>query len=118
MADVKQLLIDTLADLYKDYPVYLQGSLTESQAYPDHFFTYWNNSTDDSAHYSNVEHSNIWDFDLNFYSVDPDKVNAVLLTVKAALRVQGFLIGSVGYDVMSDEETHTGRGMNVIYIDF
>lgn len=118
MTDVKTLLIDTIEDLYAEYPVYLQGSLEKTQAYPDHFFTYWNNNTEDSAHYSNMEHSEIWDFDLNFYSIDAEKVNSVLKAVKTELRSKGFTIGSVGYDVISDEPTHTGRGMNVYYVDF
>lgn len=31
-------------------PIFLQGSLNEGQAYPDNFFTFWNDRTEDGAH--------------------------------------------------------------------
>lgn len=114
--DVKQLLIDTLDDQY-GWPVYVQGSLSDDDAYPDSFFTFWNNATDDSAFYDNTEHDTIWNFDLNFYSNDPSLVNTVLLEAKQLLKAVGFIPDGSGYDVISDEPTHTGRGMNLIYIE-
>ena len=116
VVDVKLLLLNTLAATFKDYPVYLQGSMDESEAYPDHFFTYWNNETSDTAFYNNTETRTIWDFDLNFYSIDATTVNTVLMTAKAALKSAGFIVGGAGHDVISDESTHTGRGVNLIYI--
>jgi len=59
--DVKTLLLTTLESF--NYPVYLQGSLSDKDAYPDAFFTYWNNYTDDEAFYDNTEHQVIWNFD-------------------------------------------------------
>lgn len=114
--DVKMLLINTLSDAY-DYPVIQQGSLSTDDAYPDSFFTFWNNSTNDDAFFDNAETETIWDFDLNFYSIDPDLVNNVLLTAKQTLKSVGFIPDGSGYDVMSDEHTHTGRGMNLLYIE-
>ena len=115
--DVKLLLINTLNTTFQNYPIYLQGSLSDDDAYPASFFTYWNNSTADSAFYNNTETETIWDFDLNFYSNDPSLVNSVLLTAKAALKAVGFIIDGSGYDVISDEVTHTGRGMNLQFIE-
>ena len=116
VVDVKLLLLNTLNTIYKDYPVYLQGSMSDTDVYPTSFFTYWNNQTADAAFYDNQETETIWDFDLNFYSVDPLLVNTVLLTVKSELKKKGFIIDGSGYDVLSDEATHTGRGINPIYI--
>lgn len=112
--DVKQLLIDTL-DVF-NYPVFLQGSLSDDEDYPDSFFTFFNNSTDDDRFYDNQETVMIWDFDLNYYSIDPESVNSMLLEVKPLLKKAGFIVNGAGYDVMSDEPTHTGRGINLIYI--
>lgn len=112
--DVKQLLIDTLESF--NYPIILQGSLSNEDKYPDSFFTFFNNETSDDAFYDNKEFQTIWDFDLNFYSTDPELVNSVLLEAKRLLKAQNFIIDGAGYDVLSDEVTHTGRGMNLIYI--
>jgi hypothetical protein len=116
VTDVKLLLINTL-DTKFHYPIYLQGSLSVDDTYPDHFFTFWNNDTTDDAFFDNTETQTIWDFDLNFYSNDPALVNSVLLEAKAELKKVGFIPSGSGYDVLSDEPTHTGRGMNLLYIE-
>ena len=114
VVDVKQLLISTLESF--EYPIYLQGSLSADDEYPDAFFTFWNNSTTDESFYNNNETQVIWDFDLNFYSNDPVLVNSVLRQAKATLKAVGFIPDGSGYDVISDEATHTGRGMNFLFI--
>lgn len=112
---MKDLLIETLEPL--GYPIILQGTLGEDEAYPESFFTFWNNNTEGSEFYDNVEHSYIWDFDLNFYSSDPSLVNTKLLDAKTALKAKGFITIGKGYDVASDEPTHTGRGIHVLKIE-
>lgn len=112
---MKDLLI-TLLETF-GYPVFLQGSLSEDEAYPDSFFTFWNNESYDNNHYDNEAVSYTWNFDVNFYSIDPALVNSMLLQAKILLKQNGFIISGKGYDVMSDEPTHTGRGMNALIID-
>ena len=107
-------LIKILEDTY-GYPVYLQGSLSEDATYPDNFFTYWINDSDGDSHYDNNETAIVWDYDLNFYSNDPLKTHNTLLEVKALLKQYNFTVNGGGYSVMSDESTHTGRGINVLY---
>jgi hypothetical protein len=113
--DVKQLLIDTISSF--NYPVYQQGSMSDSDDYPDSFFTFFNNSTNDDAFFDNQETRVIWDFDLNIYSIDPDVVNGTLTQAKPLLKSAGFIIDGTGHDVISDELTHTGRGINILYIE-
>lgn len=113
--DVKQLLIDTISPF--DYPVYQQGSMSDDAQYPDSFFTFFNNSTNDDGFFDNQETRTIWDFDLNIYSIDPDVVNGALVTAKSLLKNAGFIVNGTGYDVLSDESTHTGRGINILYIE-
>lgn len=112
---MKELLITLLESF--DYPVFLQGSLGENEAYPESFFTFWNNESYDNDHYDNNPVSYTWNFDINFYSVDPELVNTMLLQAKTLLKQNGFIITGKGYDVASDEPTHTGRGMNALIID-
>lgn len=114
--DVKTLLINTLATEFK-LPIFLQGSMSNDAAYPASFFTFWNNTTEDSNFYDNSETQTIWDFDLNFYSNDPTTVNTMLISAKAVLKAVGFIINGSGYDVLSDETTHSGRGINLNYIE-
>lgn len=113
MSDIKDTLIATLQTL--KYPVFLQGSMSSDAVYPASFFTIWNNSTDDLNHYDNDTIAYTWDFDVNFYSNDPDLVNTVLLTSKTALKAAGFIIDGKGHDLPTDVITHTGRGMSVLY---
>ena len=110
---MEDLLISTLEAL--GYPVKLQGSLLADEPYPDHFFTFWNDAADGSSYYSNTEGAIIWQYSLNFYSTDALLVNSKLLEAKALLKAAGFIVGGAGYDVMSDETTHTGRGMTFLY---
>ncbi len=114
--DVKLLLINTLDEKFH-LPIYLQGSMSVDDTYPASFFTYWNNDTTDEAFFDNEETQTIWDFDLNFYSNDPVLVNSVLLEAKKELKSVGFIPDGSGYDVLSDEPTHTGRGINLLFIE-
>lgn len=112
---MKDLLIQTLQPL--GYKIIQQGSLNKDEAYPESFFTFWNNEVPGDEFYDNEEHSYIWNFDLNFYSSDPELVNTKLLDAKVALKAAGFIVTGKGYDVASDEPTHTGRGINVLKIE-
>lgn len=112
---MKDLLISTISSL--GYPIIQQGSLGQNEAYPESFFTFWNNYSDGAGYYDNAEHSIIWDFDLNFYSTNPHLVNTKLLEAKALLKQAGFIVNGKGYDVASDEITHIGRGINVLKLE-
>ena len=110
---MEDLLISTLETL--GYPVDLQGSYAPEQSYPDHFFTYWNNSAGGQSFYGNTEGAILWNYSVNFYSKDPLLTNTKLLEAKALLKAQGFIVTGAGYSVASDEPTHTGRGIEVLY---
>lgn len=100
------------------YPVVRQGSLGPDEEYPDSFFTFWNNDSPDHAHYDNAEYGTEWDFDVNFYSTDPEKTYQVLADARIKLKQNKWIIPGKGYDVASDEVTHTGRGMRAFYLEF
>lgn len=111
---MEDLLIATLATL--GFSVRLQGSLLPDEAYPDHFFTFWNNSSTGESFYDNEEKSTSFDYDVNFYSKNPEWVYTKLREAIVALKNAGFIISGDGYSVASDEPTHDGRGINVRYL--
>ncbi len=111
---MEDLLIETLASL--GFPVKLQGSLLPDEPYPDHFFTFWNRSSAGESFYDNDEKSTVYNYDVNFYSIDPEWVYTKLREAKTALKKAGFIISGDGYSVASGESTHDGRGMNVTYL--
>lgn len=112
---MEDLLIQTLEPF--GYPVRRQGSFGAEEQYPDHFFTFWNNTTYDDSFYDNADFKTVWDFDLNFYSVDPELPYEMLKRAKEALKEKSFIVSGQGYDVASDEPTHMGRGMNISKIE-
>ena len=99
------------------YPVYRQGSLTQDTQYPDHFFTFWNVNSTDHNHYDNDNYGVVWEFDVNFYSIDPTLTYSKLNAARNALKAQNWIISGKGYDVPTDEPTHSGRGMTCLYLE-
>lgn len=96
------------------YPVYLQGTMHEEEPYPEHFWTFFNNDTSDLAHYDNSTVDFEWNFDVMFYSIDPELLQTKIDECRVLLKQNGFIIPGKGFDVMSDEPTHTGRGFTAL----
>ena len=97
------------------YPVRLQGSLAENEQYPESFFTFWNNDSEDACHYDNKVRAWVWDFTIYFYSANPALTNTVLEEARQLLDAAGWIMSGKGYDVASDEPTHTGRAIDIMY---
>lgn len=113
---MEDLLIELLESF--GYPVIRQGSLGEDEDYPENFFTFWNNDSYDGNHYDNNNISDVYNYDVNFYSVNPDATYTKLRETKKLLKSNGFIVSGDGYDVASDEPTHTGRGINATYAKY
>ena len=99
------------------YPVLRQGSLTDNDKYPSDFFTFWNIDSPDHSHYNNADYGTAWAYYVNFYSNNPNNTYNVLANARATLKAAGWITPGKGYDVASDEPTHTGRGMEVYYLE-
>lgn len=112
---MKDRLIELLETF--GYPVLQQGSMSDEEEYPMTFITYWNNETPQGMFYDNRSHKTDWDFDVNIYTCDVLKLDDKLNEIIDLLQANGFVVDSNGYDVMSDEKTHVGRGVNVIYAE-
>lgn len=98
------------------YPVIRQGSLAENEPYPPTFFTFWNNGEYEHSAYNNVTTHIIHDFDVNVYADDPATVYDLLKRARTLLKNNGYQTPDRGHDLASDVDTHTGRGMNVTYL--
>lgn len=114
-ADMTDTLISLLAGL--NYPVYRQGSFTSTDDYPDSFFTFWNENSPDHSHYDNQTYGTEWEFSVNFYSTDAALTYSVLDSARVLLKQNNWIVPSKGYDVVSDEDNHTGRGLTVLYLE-
>lgn len=110
---MEDLLLEILSQY--GYPVMLQGSLAQEEDYPEHFFTYWENPGNEIGFYDNSPHGEVYDYDVNFYSTDVALAYKMPVAVKEQLVNNGFIVPGSGYSVGSDEVTHTGRGIHVIY---
>ena len=113
---MKQELIDLLETF--EYPVRLQGSLASENDYPVSFFTFWNNTSDDGNHYDNNPVSIVWNFTVNFYSVNPALVESVTESAIDLLKTNGWIISGHGSDVPSGTITHTGRSFDALYLEY
>lgn len=111
---MEDLLIETLAAF--GYPVRLQGSLLPNEPYPDHFFTFWNSDSSGESFYDNGERSTVFRYRVCFYSIDSELVYTELRAAIVALKSAGFILSGDGYSVASDEPTHDGRGIDVLYL--
>lgn len=99
------------------YPIFRQGSLSDDEAYPSTFITFWNNSTYEDVHYDDTPARTVWSFYLYVYSDDVEKMYSVLEQSVELLKSHGWVRDGKGIDVESDEPTHTGRMVKVRYIE-
>ena len=97
--------------------VFRQGTLNPDEGYPESFFTFWNNNSNDHAHYDNVDYGTAWDFTIYFYSADPAEVYTAIESARTALQAAGWIVPSKGFDVVSDVSTHTGRGLQIYNLE-
>lgn len=109
----KEILIGALEPL--GWPIYLQGTFADTQAYPETFVTFWVTSSDDSNHYDDRPFGWDWDFTVIVYSSDPRKVESGADSIRKALKAAGFVPQGKGMDVPSDEATHTGWAADYYY---
>lgn len=113
---MKLLLLSTLAEF--GYPIFLQGSLNENEAYPDSFITYWTDDVLDGTHYDDDVKSFVWDFSVIFYSNDPELLQTKAEEIRLALKKVGFIPQGKGRDIPSDEPTHTGWAMDFYKVEY
>lgn len=110
---MKQELITALETICPGN-VFLQGTIPESQTYPDSFITFWTNSSSDDAFMDDEETRVVWSYGVFYYSNDPATIPVKAAAIRSALKAAGFIPQGRGYDIPSDVETHTGWAMEFI----
>ena len=105
----------TILESFK-YPVYRQGSMSNDAAYPETLITFWQNDSADHAHYDNTEYGIAWSYTVCIYSADPDVKFSLLAEVIEALKAAGWIISGRGYDVASDEASHSGKAFECRFL--
>ena len=100
------------------FPVYRQGSLTPDTPYPDNFFTFWNSESPDHSYYDNDSYGIDWSYGVYFYSNDPAKTYDIITRARIELKKNKWIVPTNGFDVPSDVPTHTGRGLEVYFMQF
>lgn len=94
--------------------IFLQGTLGDRE-YPKEFFTFFNDDSED-LYIDDKIYQTLYYFTLNFYSVDPERVENMMEEIKPLLKQNSFIVEGKGYDAYSDEPSHTGRSINIIYV--
>lgn len=112
---MKNLLISELEKF--GYPVFLQGSLNDDEAYPETFITFFTDYTVYVSYYDNDVYSVEWNISVIIYSSIPQIVNEKPIEIIKALKKAGFIPQGKGQDVFSDEQTHTGWAMDFKYLE-
>ena len=97
------------------FPVFRQGSVTEN--YPSDFFTFWGTEEDGNSYYDNKTVDVAYQYSINFYSINPAYTYAYIHQARNLLKQNGWTIITRGYDVDSDEQSHTGRGFDAVYLN-
>lgn len=112
------LMPDGLIELLEStgHEVFLKGTLVETEELPESFFTFWNTRTSRSHFYNNQPFVIEYDYEITFYSTDPELVNSILMELTKTLTEHSFVIGSIGVDSFTGDVTYTGRTMTVTYI--
>lgn len=112
-------MIDELIEILEsfEYPYYRQGSMSDEDKYPTTFITFWNNASPDHAHYDDRRFGTEWNYTINVYSSDPEVPYSLLDGLREAFESKGWTILSKGFDVASDEASHTGRGMEIYKLE-
>jgi len=111
---MKEKLIEILETFTPDN-VYLQGTLNPEEAYPQKFTTFFTTDSEFNSFYDDNSHRINWSVSVMFYSDNPAEVQTIPPQIITALRNNGFIPTSAGYDIISDVQTHTGWAMSFIY---
>jgi hypothetical protein len=114
------MIIDELILLLETfkYDVIRQGSYSDTSEYPDTFITYWNPATPDHSYYDNDNYGEEWNIDIYIYSTSIDTAYQLTAKIRKLLKANGWIVPSAGFDIDSDSQAHTGRGLEVKYIDY
>lgn len=99
-----------------NFPVFMQGSMSQDTEYPETFLTYFFPTTQDEHFADNETKLKSVVVEVAIYSVDLSLIDEYAEKIKEKLKELGYGF-VVGGDVASDEPTHTGymQRFNLLY---
>lgn len=112
---MREKLIQLLEPL--GHEIYLHGTIAEDEAYPDSFITFLELDSPDAGHFDNKPIGTAWEYQIIFYSTDPEKVLEESEKIRTTLRDAGWIPQGKGRDIPSDEPTHTGKVNTYLYLE-
>lgn len=112
---MKQKIVSWLEEAFS-FPVFLQGSMSQEEEYPQSFFTFWNFMSE-NKYYDNIPTGKIYGFWIYFYSDDPETMERVTKEAEQLFRSHGVIIGESWTDTKSDTETHQGEMMEIFIME-
>lgn len=113
---MKNYLINLLKQVNEN--VFLQGSLSFDEKYPDTFITFWNFETPEDQFYDNNSNQAVWGFWVYLYSDGSAMAKSTEKRLIDILKKDNkTILSGKGQDVASDVNTHTGRMFTVYLIE-
>ncbi len=100
-----------------DFPVFLQGTISENEPYPESFITFFTEDTEDRNFFDNEVNSIDWTFSVIFYTSEPNRMSYIPRLIIETLKMEGFIPQGRGRDIPSDVPTHTGWAMEFIAME-
>ena len=97
------------------YPCFLQGTLEEDAPYPDTFITFQTTGSEDNSFYDNKLFAEDWNYTAILYTNNPLLIESEPPKIIQKLKQNGYLPQGKGFDIPSDEPTHTGWVLNFIH---
>lgn len=111
---MKELLIQVLEAF--GFPVFLHGTLGENEPFPAAFFTFITIDSPDEFPFDDEPTHTGWEYQVIFYSNDPQQVEQIANESRVNLKAAGFIPQGKGRDIPSEEPTHTGWINNYKYL--
>lgn len=112
---MKDLLIKTLEEF--GYDVALQGSMAEDEGYPESFITFFTEDSTEQDFFDGIPRGVQWKYSVIFYTARPELIATVPKEIYRRLKEVGFIPQGRGYDIPSDEPTHTGWVNEYLYLE-
>ncbi len=113
------MIVDKLLNALQSFcngNIFEQGTLAESEGYPESFITY--SFASDSCNYlDNEEISSLWSGAVIFYSSDYKEIETQLPAIRKALKAEGFIIKGKGAPVPSPRPSHDGWALDFELIE-
>lgn len=109
--NIKQYLVDILSS--SGYEVYKQGTMLDTNTYPDSFYTYYNIDSEE-LYYDDESYAIVRHFTICFYTNDIKILQKEVDSMRKILKNNRFIV-SADEDISPSDKSHYGLGFIAIY---